>query len=92
MCYLCGLLSIKWNLHFDFFQLLKTQEKYREMLQRQWEEGQMFRERRLQEVKSMRGQREHLLQQHMFEEARRLEETIADTLEEADYIPRTTLA
>ncbi|XP_048734236.1 short transient receptor potential channel 7-like isoform X1 [Ostrea edulis] len=72
--------------------LLKTQEKYREMLQRQWEEGQMFRERRLQEVKSMRGQREHLLQQHMFEEARRLEETIADTLEEADYIPRTTLA
>jgi hypothetical protein len=76
----------------SFFQLLKTQEKYREMLQRQWEEWQKLREKRLLEVRLMREQREHLLQQHMFEEARRLEEAIGDTLEEADYIPRTTLA
>lgn len=39
----------------------------------------------------MRAQRERLLQQHMFEEAHRLEEVITDTLEKADYIPRTTL-
>lgn len=62
-----------------------------EMLKTKWRECDKFREHRLQEVKLMRAQRERLLQQRMYEEAHRLEETISDTLEEADYIPRTTL-
>lgn len=62
-----------------------------EMLKTKWRECDKFREQRLQEVKLMRAQRERLLQQRMYEEAHRLEETISDTLEEADYIPRTTL-
>lgn len=61
------------------------------MLKTKWRECDKFREQRLQEVKLMRAQRERLLQQRMYEEAHRLEETISDTLEEADYIPRTTL-
>ncbi|XP_062590016.1 short transient receptor potential channel 3-like [Saccostrea cucullata] len=71
--------------------LLKAQDEYKEILHKKWEEWQRFRDQRVQEVKSMREQRERLLQQRMFEEARRLEEAISDTLEEADYIPRTTL-
>lgn len=71
--------------------LIKAQEEYIELLKSKWKEGERFREQRLQEVMSMRAQRERLLQQHMFEEAHRLEEVITDTLEEADYIPRTTL-
>ncbi|XP_022302544.2 short transient receptor potential channel 7-like [Crassostrea virginica] len=71
--------------------LIKAQEEYMEMLKTKWRECDKFREQRLQEVKLMRAQRERLLQQRMYEEAHRLEETISDTLEEADYIPRTTL-
>lgn len=75
----------------DFFKLIKAQEEYIELLKSKWKEGERFREQRLQEVMLMRAQRERLLKQHMFEEAHRLEEVITDTLEEADYIPRTTL-
>ncbi|KAK3106625.1 hypothetical protein FSP39_023931 [Pinctada imbricata] len=72
-------------------KLIDTQEQYQKLLKQRWQEGFKFREDRLQQIQSMREERRELLEKKKFMEALEMEDKIADVLEDADFIPKTTI-
>ena len=70
---------------------MEAQDEYRKMMQERWAEAARFREDRMREVREMREQRRKLLEESKFMEAFDVEDKIADALDDADFIPRTTI-
>ena len=77
----------EWFLHL---QLIGVQKRYRDLLNKNWEESRVFYKRKLEEVNEMKEHKVRLISEGKLKEAQLIEEEMSEKLV-TEFVPKTTI-
>lgn len=77
----------EWFLHL---QLIGVQERYKDLLNKNWEDSKVFYNRKLEEVNEMKEHKVRLISEGKLKEAQLLEEEMSEKLM-TEFVPKTTI-